>query len=208
MLLQTLNNSVRGRAKVSSTSLISDQSSLDLNSCRYLQEENTEDLAMSFSSFAPKVNTVELKSNSLKGWRKPVAQNNSKCCGKAKVSVASWIGSEQFEGLRLWCGNRRFGSGSPSQSTGWAIFEGNLLFLWYWWHHLACGNTKTNWLEQLLQVFTARPELPRQVSTYLFLDLFWAAQHQIDNIFFDCCSVGLRYSVWLIFNLQMTNHRL
>lgn len=46
-----------------------------------------------------------------------------------------------------------------------------------------------------------RTELPRQLTPNLFLDLFWAAQHQIDDDFFDCCSVGLGYLVWLIFNL-------
>lgn len=40
--LQTLNNSVRGRANVSSTSLISDQSSFDLNSWRYLEDNSEE----------------------------------------------------------------------------------------------------------------------------------------------------------------------
>ena len=39
MLLQTLNSSVRGAAKVSRTSLISSQSSLDLNSWRYLKRQ-------------------------------------------------------------------------------------------------------------------------------------------------------------------------
>lgn len=38
--IQTLNNSVRGWAKVSRTSFISDQSSLDLNSWRYLWRNN------------------------------------------------------------------------------------------------------------------------------------------------------------------------
>lgn len=63
ILPHTLNNSVRGRANVSSTSLISDQSSLDLNSCRYLQEQNRRDLAMSSSRFAWKVKTASLESS-------------------------------------------------------------------------------------------------------------------------------------------------
>lgn len=165
-LLQTLNNSVRGRAKVSSTSLISDQSSLDLNSCRYLQEDNREDLAMSYSRFAPEVKAVKLK----------------------KVSITSWTGSAQFEGLRLWCGNRHFGSGSPSQSAGWAIFEENLLFLWYWWHHLASGSAKKNWL---VNSFCRSSQQDQVTATGEDLPVSGSA--------LGCSASNWQYFLWLLF---------
>lgn len=107
-LLQTLNNSVRGEAKVSRTSLISVQSSLDLNSCRYLSgKKKSRNLSQS-------------------KWQHNLPWSRG-------VSSTSWRGSVQSEGRHWWCESLHFGSGSPFQSRGQAISEGNPPFQLYWW---------------------------------------------------------------------------
>lgn len=60
------------------------------------------------------------------------------------MSSTSWRGNVQYEALHWWCGSPHFWSGSPSRLAGQAIFEGNLPFLWYWWHHSTVEPHKIN----------------------------------------------------------------
>lgn len=64
---------------------------------------------------------------------------------------------------------------------------------WAWSNSFCTSSNQTEW--------------PWHVTMYLFLDLFWAAQHQIYNVCLNCCSVRIRHFVWFIFNLQETKHR-
>lgn len=95
-----------------------------------------------------------------------------------KLSSTSWRGSVQFEARRWWCGSLHFWSESPSQLAGQAIFEGNLPFLWYWWHHSTVGMHRINGVlvQHLSSHLQMRPfKALWHVRMYLFLNLFWAA---------------------------------
>ncbi len=60
------------------------------------------------------------------------------------MTSTSWRGNVQYEALHWWCGSPHFWSGSPSRLAGQAISEGNLPFLWYWWHHSTVETHKRN----------------------------------------------------------------
>lgn len=185
MRLQTLKSSVRGRANVPSTSLISVQSSLDLNSWRYLESKNSF-----FIIFRTEI--VSIWNLIFRKWRVYLLKRE---CAVRRTPLMMWK-SPLLK--RVTISVRRSGHFWGKSSLPMMLMAS-----------LSCtgtSSTKTTITQITAEVqIRLDCQLRQQVIIYLFLNLFWAAQHQIYNVCFDRCSVSIWDFVWFIFNLGETN---